>query len=106
MLQILYASLKLLQSDKPASEKYWALEKSTRLEKKNKGVLIELSKSNVLYDTVYFLVKGVTVSNLNQGSLSLNFEDDEKKKKRNNAVDALKARFGFDIITRGTVKNS
>lgn len=49
---------------------------------------------------------GVTVSNLSQGSLSLNFEDDEKKKRRNNAVDALKARFGFDIITRGTVKNS
>lgn len=48
---------------------------------------------------------GVTVSNLNQGSLSLNFEDDEKKKRRNNAVDAIKARFGFDIINRGTVKN-
>lgn len=48
---------------------------------------------------------GVTVSNLNQGSLSFNFEEDEKKKRRNNAVDALKARFGFDAIMRGATKN-
>lgn len=48
---------------------------------------------------------GVTVSNLNSGSLSLDFEDNEKKKRRNDTVDALKTRFGFDIITRGTVKN-
>lgn len=49
---------------------------------------------------------GITVSNLNSGSLSLNFEDDEKKRRRNDAVDALKTRFGFNIITRGTIKNS
>lgn len=48
---------------------------------------------------------GVTVSNLNQGSLSFEFEEDEKKKKRNSAVDSLKARFGFDVIMRGTTKN-
>lgn len=47
---------------------------------------------------------GIAVSNLNQGSLSLDFEDDEKMKRRNNAVDALKARFGFDAIMRGSVK--
>lgn len=47
---------------------------------------------------------GITVSNLNQGSLSFDFEDDEKKKRRNNAVDALKERFGFDVIMRGTTK--
>lgn len=48
---------------------------------------------------------GITVSNLNQGSLSFDFEDDEKKKRRNNAVDALKERFGFDVIMRGTTKH-
>lgn len=52
------------------------------------------------------LLLGVTVSNLSQGSLSLNYEDDEKKRNRNNAVDALKAKFGFDIITRGSIKSS
>lgn len=65
--------LRLLQSDKPASEKYWALEKSTRLEKKNKGVLIELSKSNALYDTVYFLVKGIITTDDLDGFSELNF---------------------------------
>lgn len=48
---------------------------------------------------------GVTVSNLSQGSLSFDFEEDEKKKRRNNTVDALKARFGFDAIMRGSTKN-
>jgi len=47
---------------------------------------------------------GVTVSNLNQGSLSLDFDEDEKKKRRNDTVDALKAKFGFDAIMRGSTK--
>lgn len=47
---------------------------------------------------------GVTISNLNQGSLSFAFEEDEKKKRRNSAVDAIKEKFGFDAIMRGVTK--
>lgn len=45
---------------------------------------------------------GVTVGNLNQGaSPSLGFAEEEKLRKRNDAIDKLKARFGENIIHRG-----
>ena len=47
---------------------------------------------------------GVTVANLSDGSLSLGFAEDERRRQRNDAVDALKARFGKDVIARGLVK--
>lgn len=46
---------------------------------------------------------GVTVSHLSrEGTVSLNFDQDEKKQKRAAALDALKQRFGEQIIYKGT----
>jgi len=63
MEQLCNKYLSILQSTKPASEKFWALEKSTKIEKRKKGVLIELQKSNAVYDTVYFLMQDIITMN-------------------------------------------
>ena len=39
-----------LCSELPASTKFWELEKRIKQDKKNQGVLIELSKSDMLWD--------------------------------------------------------
>ena len=47
---------------------------------------------------------GVTVSNLLDGAGgTLGFEEDKRKRQRNEAVDALKKRFGENIIKRGSI---
>lgn len=47
---------------------------------------------------------GVTVSNLSEGDCgTLGFEEDKKQIQRNEAVDALKKRFGENIIKRGSI---
>ncbi len=47
---------------------------------------------------------GVTVSNLSEGDCGiLGFEEDKKQLQRNEAVDALKKRFGENIIKRGSI---
>lgn len=47
---------------------------------------------------------GVTVSNLSAGDCgTLGFEEDKKQLQRNEAVDALKKRFGENIIKRGSI---
>lgn len=47
---------------------------------------------------------GVTVSNLAEGDCgTLGFEEDKKQIQRNEAVDALKKRFGENIIKRGSI---
>ena len=47
---------------------------------------------------------GVTVSNLTDGSSgSLAFDEDRRLLQRNTAVDALKKRFGENIIKRGSI---
>lgn len=47
---------------------------------------------------------GVTVSNLSVGDCgTLGFEEDKKQIQRNEAVDALKKRFGENIIKRGSI---
>lgn len=47
---------------------------------------------------------GVTVSNLLEGDCgTLGFEEDKKQLQRNEAVDALKKRFGENIIKRGSI---
>lgn len=47
---------------------------------------------------------GITVTNLSDGSVSLDFGEDKRRRQRNAAVDALKARFGSDVIARGIIK--
>ncbi|RRD94212.1 multidrug transporter [Clostridiales bacterium COT073_COT-073] len=48
-----------LRSDLPASVKFWELEKRIKRDKKNPGVLIEVSKSEMLWDIVRLLRIGV-----------------------------------------------
>lgn len=48
--------IKLLSDkDKPASERFWELEKLIRLDKKNPGVLLELRKNNMEIDIMLLL---------------------------------------------------
>ncbi|MCD8174785.1 MAG: DNA polymerase IV [Phascolarctobacterium sp.] len=48
---------------------------------------------------------GVTVSSLHEGKGTALFEEDERKIRRTEAIDSLKARFGENIIRRGRVED-
>lgn len=48
-----------LCSEIPASTKFWELEKRIKRDKKNPGVLIELSKSDMLWDIVGLIRRNV-----------------------------------------------
>ena len=50
----------ILSSDeKEASDKFWELEERIKKDKKHPGVLIEVRKSNALYDIIRFIVLDV-----------------------------------------------
>ena len=49
----------LSNDDKPASEKFWTLEKRIKNDRKHPGVLIEVRKSNALYDIIRFIALDV-----------------------------------------------
>lgn len=51
--------VKLLSSDVDASEKFWKLEKRLKQDKKKPGVIVEMSKSNMLDDITYLIQDGV-----------------------------------------------
>ena len=51
--------IELLSSDKPASTRFWELEKRIREDKKSKGVVINLRKSEALWDIALFLCDGI-----------------------------------------------
>jgi len=44
-----------LNSDQPASDKFWGLEKRIKQDKKCPGVLIEMRKSSAIYDIVHLI---------------------------------------------------
>ena len=44
-----------LESDKPASSKFWELEKKIKEDKKNPGVQLELRKSEAVWDIVMMI---------------------------------------------------
>ena len=48
-----------LQSDKAASEKFWELEKRIKRDRKRPGVLIELDKSEMVWDLCRLIRDGV-----------------------------------------------
>lgn len=50
MERLLQEYIVFLNSDKPASEKFWKLEKMIKQDKKCHGVLIEMNKSSAIYD--------------------------------------------------------
>ena len=45
----------LSNDDKPASEKFWTLEKRIKNDRKHPGVIIEVSKSGALEDIIRFI---------------------------------------------------
>ena len=49
----------LSNDDKPASEKFWTLEKRIKNDRKHPGVIIEVRKSNALYDIIIFIALDV-----------------------------------------------
>lgn len=61
---------------------------------------VDLLRQATLADSVRLL--GITISGLNKGeSMSLCFENDERKKQRSKLTDDLKRRFGENVIHRG-----
>ena len=48
---------KLLNSSEPASEKFWALEERIKKDKKNPGVILEVSKSEAIWDIATMIKK-------------------------------------------------
>ena len=65
----------LLKGEGNASDKFWNLEERIKRDRKNPGVLIELRKSNMIYDIVSLINMGVISKDDLEG-----FSDDLKEK--------------------------
>ena len=55
MERLIEEYIEFLGSDKPASSKFWELEKKIKEDKKNPGVQLELRKSEAVWDIVMML---------------------------------------------------
>ena len=65
MERLLQEYVELLSGEENAAEKFWKLEERIKRDKKHPGVLIELRKSNMIYDIVSLINLGViTTSDL------------------------------------------
>ena len=72
MERLLQEYVELLSGEENASEKFLKLEERIKRDKKHPGVLIELRKSNMIYDIVSLINLGViTTSDLNEFSEEL-----------------------------------
>lgn len=66
--------VKFLKEDKPASYKFWEMEKRIKEDKRRPGVLIEMRKSNAIYDIVRLIREDViSINDLDE------FSDDLKE---------------------------
>lgn len=66
--------MNLLDGEEKASDKFWKLEERIKKDKKHPGVMLELSKGNMVYDIVVLINSGViTVDDL------ADFSDELKK---------------------------
>lgn len=65
----------LLNGEENASDKFWKLEERIKKDRKNSGVLIELRKSNMIFDVVSLINLGVITKDDLDG-----FSDDLKEK--------------------------
>ena len=75
MERLTHEYIKLLQGEGNASDKFWALEKRIREDKKTPGVQLELRKSRLVWDLRSHLYDGViTDSDLNEFSEELKEE--------------------------------
>ena len=60
---------------KPASEKFWELEKRIKEDKRHPGVIMELKKSEVIWDIVYLIrLRVITYDDLSEFSGELQME--------------------------------
>ncbi|MBQ6874806.1 MAG: hypothetical protein IJN46_01050 [Lachnospiraceae bacterium] len=59
MEKLIVKYVEYLQGDEPASTKFWEMEKRIKRDKKNPGVLIEVSKGNMLFDLIRLMHEGV-----------------------------------------------
>ncbi|MBQ1193572.1 MAG: multidrug transporter [Lachnospiraceae bacterium] len=72
MERLMQEYVELLSGEENASEKFWKLEERIKRDKKHPGVLIELRKSNMIYDIVSLINFGViTTSDLDEFSEEL-----------------------------------
>ena len=67
--------IEILSSEKAASEKFWGLDDRMKEDKKKPGVILELRKSNMVWDLLKLIRDGViTVADLSDFSLELQNE--------------------------------
>ena len=59
MEKLIASYVKYLEGEEPASTKFWELEKKIKRDRKNPGVLIELSKQNMPFDLIRLIHEGV-----------------------------------------------
>ena len=74
MERLLKEYVKMLQSKKPASTKFWDLDKRIKADKRNPGVQMQLDKSKAIFDIVAMIDLGI----ITQKDLA-DFSDDLKK---------------------------
>lgn len=66
MERLIKEYVKYLESDIPASIKFWEMEKRIKNDKRTPGVLIQLEKSSMIWDIVRLIHDGViTINDLN-----------------------------------------
>lgn len=59
MERLLKEYVMMLQSKKPASTKFWELDKRIKADKKNPGVQMQLDKGEAIYDIVKMINLGI-----------------------------------------------
>jgi|SRR6056297_2455437 len=59
MEKLIKEYIDFLNCDKPASSKFWELEKRIKQDKKKPGVILELTKGDMLFDIIRLLDDGV-----------------------------------------------
>ena len=76
MERLVKAYVDYLNDDtKPASEKFWGIEKRIKEDKRHPGVIMELSKSEIIWDIVLFIrLKVITYDDISDFSDELQLE--------------------------------
>lgn len=65
MEKLIQEYVQLLSTEEKASDKFWMLEERIKKDKKHPGVMLELSKGNMVFDIVALINSGViTVDDL------------------------------------------
>ncbi len=62
MERLVQEYIELLSGTENASEKFWKLEERIKKDKKHPGVMLELSKGNMIYDIVILINSGVVTT--------------------------------------------